>query len=120
MKLELSIAADVELVVSGAHPIRAASPAPSRAHAIPSRMRCLARSRTVGGTSSRVVLASQVDRRPVGPAGSVGWPALSVATVISFPPWVLDATSSDDDPLPLLISPIDFLMCLIQILIGYG
>src|SRR6201997_3663387 len=117
MKLELSIAAEVALVVRVPQPIRAASPAPSRAvtaltpvrdqgsweptraQAIPSRMRCLARSRTVGGTSSSVVLASQVDRRPVGPAGSVGWPALSGATgagrdaalaawfvVISLPP----------------------------------
>src|SRR6476660_8482317 len=138
MKLELSIAADVALVVSGAHPIRAASPAPSRAvtaftptrdtgscaptraHATPSRMRCLARSRTVGGTSSSVVLASHVERRPVGPAGSVGWPALSVATVISSLRGFSIRHLVMTIPLPLLISPIDFLMCLIQILNGYG
>src|ERR1700758_4227233 len=98
MKLELSIAAEVALVVRVSQPIRAVSPAPSRAvtaltpvrdqgsweptraQAIPSRMRCLARSRTAAGTSSSVVLASQHERRPVGPAGSVGWPALSGAT----------------------------------------
>src|ERR1700756_1024902 len=99
MKLEFSIAADVGLVVSGAHPIKDAPPAPApsravtaftptrdtgscaptRAQATPSRMRCLARSRTVGGTSSSVVLASQVESLPVGPAGSVGWPTLSGA-----------------------------------------
>src|ERR1700739_3346365 len=98
MKLEFSIAAEGALVVRVPQPIRATSPtpssavtastpvrdqgscAPTRPQAIPSRMRCLARSRTTAGTSSSVVLASQHERRPVGPAGSVGWPALSGAT----------------------------------------
>ena len=39
---------------------------------MPSSTRCLARSRTEAGTSSSVVLATQLASRPVGPAGSVG------------------------------------------------
>src|SRR5580692_7794678 len=45
--------------------------APTRAQATPSRIRCLACSRTRSGTSASVVPASQVASRPVGPAGSV-------------------------------------------------
>src|ERR1700722_2002845 len=150
MKLELSIAADVALVVRVPHPIRAGSPAPSRAvtaltpvrdqgscaptraHPPPSRMRCLARSRTVAGTSSSIVLASQHERRPVGPAGSVGWPAARidvigvlvlteffVLAVMVFP--FLPCVRSVNVTIPhaALISPINFLMCLIQILNGW-
>src|ERR1700749_2575359 len=89
MKLELSIAADEALVVRPPHPISAAVPAsssaviastplretgscaPTSAQATPSRTRCLACSRTGGGTSSSVVPASQVASCPVGPEGSV-------------------------------------------------
>ena len=39
---------------------------------MPSSTRCLARSRTESGTSSRVVSATHVASRPVGPEGSVG------------------------------------------------
>ena len=45
--------------------------APTKAQATPSRIRCLACSRTRSGTSASVVPASQVASRPVGPAGSV-------------------------------------------------
>src|SRR3984885_5798354 len=89
MKLEFNMAADVELVTRSPQPISAPSPArssavtpstpmretgscaPTRAQAMPSRTRCLARSRTDAGTSSSVVLATQVASLPVGPAGSV-------------------------------------------------
>src|SRR5580704_9774359 len=89
MKLEFTIAADVALVALPPQPISAESPAsssavtpltpirdqgscaPTRAQPIPSSTRCLARSRTEAGTSSSVVFATQVARRPVGPAGSV-------------------------------------------------
>src|SRR5271169_2266558 len=90
MKLEFTMAADVALVARPPQPISAESPvlssdvtpstpmretgscAPTRAQAMPSSTRCLARSRTEAGTSSSVVLATQVASRPVGPAGSVG------------------------------------------------
>src|ERR1700722_7213483 len=89
MKLEFNMAADVELVTRSPQPISAPLPAwssavtpstpmrqtgscaPTRAQAMPSRTRCLARSRTDAGTSSSVVLAPQVAPRQVGPAGSV-------------------------------------------------
>src|SRR5580693_4222021 len=89
MKLEFTMAADVALAARPSHPISAESPAsssavtpstpmrdqgscaPTRAQPIPSSTRCLARSRTEGGTSLSVVFATQVASRPVGPAGSV-------------------------------------------------
>src|ERR1700727_3272877 len=89
MKLEFTMAADVELVARPSQPISAESPAPSsavtpstpmrdqgscaptRAQPIPASTRCLARSRTEAGTSSSVVFATHVASRPVGPAGSV-------------------------------------------------
>src|ERR1700761_9074554 len=89
MKLELSIAADGALVLRPPQPISAPVPAssraviactplrdtgscaPTRTQATPSRIRCLACSRTRSGTSASVVPASQVASRPVGPAGSV-------------------------------------------------
>src|SRR5271169_1714574 len=107
MKLELSIAADGGLVVRSPQPISGAPPAPSsavppatplrdtgscaptRAHAIPSRSRYLARSRTGPGISSNVVSASQVTSRPVGPPGSLagrrGLPSsLPVSGIVTF------------------------------------
>src|SRR5271154_1162907 len=107
MKLELSIAADGGLVVRSPQPISAALPvpssavtpatplrdtgscAPTRAHAIPSSSRYLARSRTGPGISSNVVSASQVASRPVGPTGSLagrrGLPSsLPVSGIVTF------------------------------------
>src|SRR5580704_6023037 len=115
MKLEFNMAADVALVARPSQPMSGASAAlssavtpstpiretgscaPTTAQAMPSSIRCLARSRTEVGTSSSVVSATQVASRPVGPAGSVagraGFPAcLSVllasvvanAIVLSF------------------------------------
>src|ERR1700677_1125745 len=89
MKLEVTIAADAALGALPPQPISAQSPAsssavtpstpirdqgscaPTRAQPMPSRTRCLARSRTEAGTSSSVVFATQVASWPVGPAGSV-------------------------------------------------
>src|SRR5271170_4863171 len=100
MKLEFTMAADVALVARPPQPISAESPvvssavtpstpmretgscAPTRAQAMPSRIRYFARSRTPEGTSLSVVAASHVARRPVGPAGSVaGQPISPVASV---------------------------------------
>src|SRR6202451_1006638 len=90
MKLEFTMAADVALVARPPQPTSTESPAlssavtpwtpiretgscaPMRAQPMPSSTRCLARSRTEAGTSSSVVLATQVASRPVGPAGFVG------------------------------------------------
>jgi hypothetical protein len=84
------MAAEVALVARPSQPTSAESPAsssavtpstpmretgscaPTMAQAMPSSTRYLARSRTEAGTSSSVVLATQVASRPVGPAGSVG------------------------------------------------
>ncbi len=113
------MAADVELVAAPSQPISVESPvvssavtpltprrdqdscAPTRAQAIPSSTRCLARSRTEEGTSSRVVLAIQVASRPVGPAGSVAgradFPgslavlgASEIAMAFHLSPWISD------------------------------
>src|ERR1700688_89173 len=101
MKLELSIAADGALVVRPPHPMSSALPAssslvtpstpmretgscaPTSAQATPSSSRCCARSRTDVGTSSSVVLASQVASRPVGPFGSVAARARLPATALA-------------------------------------
>ncbi len=91
------MAADVALVARPSQPISAESPAlssavapstpmretgscaPIRAQAMPSSTRYLARSRTDAGTSSSVVLATQVASRPVGPAGSVAGRPVAIA-----------------------------------------
>src|ERR1700691_7164 len=97
MKLEFTMPAEVALVARPSQPISGVSPAlssavtpstpmretgscaPTRAQAMPSSTRCLARSRTEAGTCSSVVSATQVASRPVGPAGSVaGWAGVSV------------------------------------------
>src|SRR5580692_9704959 len=99
MKLEFNMAADVALVARPSQPISAESPAsssavtpstpmrdqgncaPTRAQPTPSSTRYLARSRTEAGTSSRVVFATQVASRPVGPAGSVAGRPVAVTAV---------------------------------------
>src|SRR5271169_123167 len=111
MKLELSIAADGGLVVRSPQPISGAPPAPSsavrpatplrdtgscaptRAHAIPSSSRYLARTRTGSGISSKVVSASQVASRPVGPPGSLagrpGLPSSLSVGIVTVGAWLI-------------------------------
>src|ERR1700678_2145735 len=99
MKLEFTMAAEVALVARPSQPISGGSPAlssavtpstpmresgscaPTRAQAMPSSTRCLARSRTEAGTSSSVVCATQVASRPVGPAGAVAGRPVAVTAV---------------------------------------
>src|SRR5580693_7077294 len=102
MKLEFNMAADVALVARPSQPTSTESPAsssavtpstpmretgscaPMRAQPMPSSTRCLARSRTEAGTSSSVVLATQVASRPVGPAGSVAGRAAATSVKCSY------------------------------------
>ncbi|ELP45891.1 hypothetical protein D522_14235 [Mycobacterium avium subsp. paratuberculosis S5] len=57
--------------------------APTRAQPMPSSSRCLARSTTGAGTSSRVSSATQVASSPVGPTGSV---TVSCCRAVMAPP----------------------------------
>src|SRR5580658_8361258 len=58
---------------------------------MPSSTRCFARSRTESGTSSRVVSATHVASRPVGPEGSVGGLDVLARCLTVLDAWVVEA-----------------------------